>query len=71
MIADAIRTIASGGLGGPNGLEAVTMSLGGEGPPGENSVYSGLIDIANAIEEHARAVERLAEAVETFELVSD
>ena len=55
LLAD-IRNISHGGQPGPLGLESVTMALGGEGPPGHDSVASGLHDIAGAIRELAVAI---------------
>jgi hypothetical protein len=54
----AIRRIASGGTGGPDGLETVAIALGGEGL--NSSVAEGLRDVASAIRELAEAVRELA-----------
>lgn len=60
----AIRSIASGNNAGPDGLELVSMSLGGaNGKPGETSVYDGLVGVAQAIQDHATAIEGLCETI--------
>lgn len=50
----AVRRIAYGDQHDPTGLEALAMSLSGDGTPGLNdSVAKGLHDIADAIREIA------------------
>lgn len=50
-IAEAIRVIAHGGLSGPTGLEALAMSLAGEGPYSFKNVAAALGHIATAIDD--------------------
>jgi hypothetical protein len=61
-IAEAIHSIVHGPVTGtgsqPMGIEALTMAIGGQGEPGRNdSVASGLHDIAGAIRELAEAIQ--------------
>lgn len=57
-IAEAIHSIVHGPTSGPLGIEALTMAIGGQGEPGrDDSVASGLHDIASAIRELAEAIQ--------------
>lgn len=60
-LASAVRSIASGGVEGPGGLEGLTMVFG---RPGEANVVDGLLAISGSIERLAVAVESIAEALE-------
>ena len=55
QLLDAIRSIVNGGVV-PSGFEALTMSLGGKGNPGDDSVAYGMHDVADSIRELAEAI---------------
>lgn len=78
-IATAIRRVASGGGGGPDGIEALAIAVAGEGlemPLGAaiselrvadaaSEIREGLDGVAHSIDGLARAVARIADALET------
>ena len=64
-IVAAIRSIACGGTTGPNGLEALTMAIGGVGAPGSGGSIAGeLSGIAHALTDVADALRQISGAVE-------
>lgn len=63
-IVAAITRIAHGDERNPTGLEAVAMALaGGVEHDLATKVQDGLFDVANAVRDHAIAVEKLAHAL--------
>jgi len=51
-VANAIYELGSGDAHGPGAIEALSMSLCGEGKPGHSPITQALRDIADAIDNH-------------------
>lgn len=61
----AVRSIAHGGISGPEGLEMLAMAVAGEAPFRDNSLASAVrmidtTEIAEALDNVAASIDRLA-----------
>jgi len=59
----AISSIASGDVHGPDGLEGVAMALAGKAGAGVTSVHDAIQEVAEAVLDLSNSVREIAEAI--------
>jgi hypothetical protein len=64
FLANCVREIARGDNNGPLGLEAIGMSLEGEGKPGHNNLADAIKSVAESNQNIADAILKLAASVD-------